>query len=304
MKKIYFVLGLLLLSSYVYSQSVLPFNDSFSYPNGDLNGKGNWTVQSANATDKILVENGVVKFDGIGEDLKTVLTKTTSGTLYAALDLKVTNVTAATNIDGGYIAGFAQNDTTFGGTLWLKKETDTTFRIGIEVRTAAGASTSWSNVVFNINTVYNIVVAYKFNTGSTSDDIALLYVNGGLLITDNHVGTDLTEINAFFLRQDSVSETPFVEIDNLKVSTTAADVLGVSDSVAVKDDFVLNTLVGDAIRFGAKSEVKIHNLNGQLVKSATVDKGSMLNVSNLKKGIYIVSGNVNGTAISQKITKN
>ncbi|MGZ5264409.1 MAG: T9SS type A sorting domain-containing protein [Kaistella sp.] len=40
------------------------------------------------------------------------------------------------------------------------------------------------------------------------------------------------------------------------------------------------------------------------MKTAAVEKGSTLNVSSLPKGIYIVTGNVGGQVVSQKITKN
>ena len=39
-----------------------------------------------------------------------------------------------------------------------------------------------------------------------------------------------------------------------------------------------------------------------LVKSASVEKNTSLNVSSLK-GIYVVTGEVNGQSVSQKIVK-
>ena len=44
-------------------------------------------------------------------------------------------------------------------------------------------------------------------------------------------------------------------------------------------------------------------MNGQVVKTANVTENSRLNVSELPKGIYIVSGTVNGQAVSQKVMK-
>ena len=68
----------------------------------------------------------------------------------------------------------------------------------------------------------------------------------------------------------------------------------------IKNTFVKN---GD-ISFGADvKDVKIYTLNGQLVKTASVKEGSALNVAELAKGNYIVTGTVNNQAVSQKILK-
>ena len=67
--------------------------------------------------------------------------------------------------------------------------------------------------------------------------------------------------------------------------------------------FVKNTVVSNEILFGAKADVKIYNINGQLVKSANVNDGTRLDVSSFAKGIYIVTGEVEGQKVSQKIIK-
>ncbi|MDF2552719.1 MAG: C-terminal target protein [Chryseobacterium sp.] len=305
MKKIFTVLGVVAVAAFANAQATLPYNETFTYPNGDLNGQGNWAVQSANATDKILVQSGVVKFDGAGEDLKQAITPVTSGSVFYSMDLKITNVTAATLADGGYFAGFGQDNTTFGGTIWTKKITDTTYKLGIEVRTAVGATTTWTTADYNINQTYQITVGYNFNPG-TSDDTVNLWVNN-LLATpiDTHTGTDLTSASTFFLRQDSVTETPFIEIDNLVVTTTSPIVLAVSDLNKIKSSFVKNTFVkNEEITFGADvKDVKIYTLTGQVVKTASVKDGAALNVAELAKGNYIVTGTVNNQPVSQKILK-
>ncbi|WP_050377341.1 MULTISPECIES: T9SS type A sorting domain-containing protein [Chryseobacterium] len=305
MRKIFTVLGVVAVVGMANAQATLPYNETFTYPDGDLNGQGNWAVQSANATDKILVQSGVVKFDGAGEDLKQAITPVTSGSVFYSMNLKITNVTAATLADGGYFAGFGQDNTTFGGTIWTKKITDTTYKLGIEVRTAAGATTTWTTADYNINQTYQITVGYNFNSG-TSDDTVNLWVNN-LLATpiDTHTGTDLTSASTFFLRQDSATETPFIEIDNLVVTTTSPVVLAISDLNKTKSNFVKNTFVQDEeITFGSDvKDIKIYTLTGQVVKTASVKEGSSLNVAELVKGNYIVTGTVNNQPVSQKILK-
>lgn len=62
-------------------------------------------------------------------------------------------------------------------------------------------------------------------------------------------------------------------------------------------------MVKDVVTFGAKAQVKIVNMNGQVIKSASVDNGTSLDVSSLSKGVYIIKGEVNGETVSQKIIK-
>ncbi|CAD7810133.1 hypothetical protein CHRY9390_02127 [Chryseobacterium aquaeductus] len=74
---------------------------------------------------------------------------------------------------------------------------------------------------------------------------------------------------------------------------------------SVKSQFIKNSFVkNEEITFGADvKEVKIYSLSGQLVKTASVKGGSTLNIAELQKGNYIVTGTVNNQLVSQKITK-
>lgn len=68
----------------------------------------------------------------------------------------------------------------------------------------------------------------------------------------------------------------------------------------VKNTFVKN----EEIAFGAQvKDVKIYNMFGQVVKTASVKENEVLNVSDLAKGNYIVTGTVNNEPVSQKILK-
>ena len=97
-----------------------------------------------------------------------------------------------------------------------------------------------------------------------------------------------------------------------KSSSTAYDAfslvdkatLGVGDVVKTKYTLIANTIANDVLKFGADSKnVQIINANGQVVKTANVNNGSNLNVSSLAKGVYVVTGEVNGQQVSQKFVK-
>lgn len=79
--------------------------------------------------------------------------------------------------------------------------------------------------------------------------------------------------------------------------------MAVVDASKAKANLVKNTIVSNEIIFGASAKVSVNNMAGQVVKTAEVSENSKLDVSSLAKGSYIVSGVVNGQAVSQKIIK-
>lgn len=89
-------------------------------------------------------------------------------------------------------------------------------------------------------------------------------------------------------------------LDNFSWTTP---VLAVGNASASKATLVKNTVVENNLIFGAKADAKIINANGQVVKSVAADAGTSVDVSSLAKGMYIVTGTVNGQAVSQKIIK-
>lgn len=91
-------------------------------------------------------------------------------------------------------------------------------------------------------------------------------------------------------------------IDNVKVITDPV-VLAVGDVNATKANLVKNTVVASNIIFAAKAKVQVINANGQVVKTASVDENTSLEVSGLPKGMYLVTGTINGQPVSQKIIK-
>lgn len=87
---------------------------------------------------------------------------------------------------------------------------------------------------------------------------------------------------------------------------TTSSTLAVADIKNAKSgNFVKNTFVkSDEITFGADvKDVKVYNMFGQVVKSASVKENGTVNVAELSKGNYIVTGTVNNEPVSQKILK-
>ncbi|MDR2237716.1 MAG: T9SS type A sorting domain-containing protein [Chryseobacterium sp.] len=92
-------------------------------------------------------------------------------------------------------------------------------------------------------------------------------------------------------------------LDDVIVTTGTLAVSDVKNTKTV--NFVKNTFVkNDRITFGADvKEVKIYNMFGQVVKTASVKNNEILSVAELGKGNYIVTGMVNNEPVSQKILK-
>ncbi len=79
--------------------------------------------------------------------------------------------------------------------------------------------------------------------------------------------------------------------------------MAVNDAAKGKANLVKNTIVSNELIFGAASKVSVYNAAGQVVKTAEVAENARLDVSALPKGNYVVTGLVNGQAVSQKIIK-
>ena len=162
----------------------------------------------------------------------------------------------------------------------------------------ANTTTNWSANTYDLNTVQYLTMSYDF-------------VNNKLYLIENEQATTPTitvvptnaipSIGSFVLRQDNAGITPTILLDELKINTVAS--LGTSDVAKSKINLVKNTVVKDVLNFGAKANVQFVNMNGQVVKSVSVENGTSLDVSSLPKGVYVVTGEVNGQSVSQKIVK-
>lgn len=93
----------------------------------------------------------------------------------------------------------------------------------------------------------------------------------------------------------------------ISLPTPQSGVLSITDlsNNTARSGFIKNSFVkNEEITFGADvKDVKIYSLSGQLVKTASVKEGSSINVAELQKGNYIVTGTVNNQPVSQKILK-
>lgn len=134
-------------------------------------------------------------------------------------------------------------------------------------------------------------------------------VDGGAFQTATLSGTTYTitgisaESSLVFKNAHSGGSTNIqLRIPSFTVTYDAAS-LSVTDINSSSKSLVKNTQVENSLIFAAKANVKVYNVNGQMVKSAAVNENTSLDVSSLPRGMYIVTGEVDGKAVSQKVLK-
>ncbi|WP_396174583.1 T9SS type A sorting domain-containing protein [Flavobacterium sp.] len=328
MKKLYF-LTFLSLCSMGYSQVTLPHYDGLDYATGSaLQTQTGWTALntgddlaivagSLNYTALQVSTGNKLAFGGAGIDAGKDFTSQTTNTVYFSILLNVTDLTATTSTTGGYIAGFVQGtSSSFGGTLWLNKVSESTFNIGVNPRTTA-ANTVYSTGPYNTNTTYLVVISYTFNDG-TANDIVKLWINPSSLgateptasATATNAGTDLTSVGRLLIRQGSATDTPNVELDEFRIGTTWAEVTP-QNSANVNENAIAglkiypnpnsgSTLYVTSDLIGDKSVVVFDVLGKQILKVANAtDNG--INIGNLKAGIYMVKVSQDGKSATRKL---
>lgn len=155
----------------------------------------------------------------------------------------------------------------------------------------------------------------KAFTGTSVRQLEIL-VDGTSVVTGPTFGTAAGEDTTVYSLSTNINKTSSVtvRIKNVGTGTTnkqtvidnvswTVATLAVNDINKAKKSLVKATSVTNELVFAAKSDVKVFNTNGQIVKSASVNENTSLNVNDLPKGMYIVSGTVDGEAVSQKVIK-
>lgn len=306
--------------------NALPYYEGFGYTVGNsLGAEQMWT--NTNTGDDILATSGSLSytglttngnsviFDGAGFDCFSPITPTSAGTVYYSFLMNVSTMAGVSDANGGYLAGFGESTTNLGATLWTKKIDDTSYNLGIEVRTANAANTTFDTNVYQTGQTYFVVVGYALNAATTSDDIVSLWVNPvvgspepSATITDTHAATDLNNVSYFFLRQDSTTETPAVQIDELRIGSAWADVVpataGLTDNNINGLTMYPNPLKGNTLFLtstaNAAMSVQIFDLLGKEVLKSDVINNTV-NVSKLNSGVYVVKITEEGKTATRKL---
>jgi len=189
----------------------------------------------------------------------------------------------------------------FYGRLFIKKGSGAGYVLGISNSTSTAV---YSTVELPVATDVSVKVAFSV---SGSNSTSTLTINNGTPITSTSAVAP-TVLKSVAIRQagSATAGTGNVSIDNLVVTTYPSSVLATTDVIKSKNIFLKNTMVDNTLSFQTKGNatVRVYNTNGQLVKSATISaQNANVNVANLPKGNYVVTAELNGETVSQKILK-
>jgi hypothetical protein len=251
-KFFWFISIFVLLSATLPAQVPLPHYDGFNYTVGqNLGAQTSW--QSLNTGDSLLVSAGSltytgfaastgnkIAYDGAGVDAAKKFDSLTTGTAYYSYLLNVSSV-GTLSATGGYFTTFYQSltSTTGGACVWTRLD-GAAYDIGISVR--INTPVTWSTVK-SLGTTYLIVASYNFVAGDTND-VCNIWINPNSstfgaatapaeTMTSKNTVTDLTGVARVQIRQDGTTTTPFIELDELRIGKTWADVTPKAGSTSV-----------------------------------------------------------------------
>ena len=322
------------LTRTLYSPTCVPFPivDTFDYTaDTDLTASANWQTSSS-STDKVKVVTGtignpfspeqfpnptgnMVSFDGSGADPYIEFNQQNSGIVYASFIFTATDVSGLTNTDGGYFAVLTQASGSYRGRLWLRQDTtdNTKYNIGVS---ATFNGTVYHTTMHTPGEEVFIVMGYDFATNEVKvwidpDPASFSGTIPTETIKVTAAGDDIpSDLGRFLLRQDSSSETPEINFDELRISTSWADVTPKGSTASVGENPIDGFAAypnpvknGRLTITSATSDVKnvsIYNVLGRKVFTEIISGTSkQLNISSIKSGIYILKV-VEGTKSSTK----
>lgn len=249
----------------------------------------------------------MVSLSGGGSDPYIGFDEQTTGVVYASFMFHVADMTGVTDPDGGYFAVLAENGS-FRGRVWVKDVTaggtNEGLQFNVGISTSSGSSGTYHNgFTANIAEPVFVVIGYDLD----NDELKLWVVPDPTTFGTNTPPaanvtlTDATAggINRFILRQDSATETPDMDFDELRVATSWSEVAPKPATASVGD----NTIAGFAAypnpvenkRFTittnsiSEKKVRIYNVLGREVFTTSfTSNNKTIDIPSLSSGVYIL----------------
>ena len=300
--------------------NALPYEEKFPYTVGNaLTASQTWA--NANSGDTILAVAGNLSYTGITSTGNSVSFSGTGAEAH-------TPVTATTSAEGGLYARFLVNVTDFGlvvtdgnqdyfavltdgaasnvkARLFVKK-TGTQYQLGLA--SAGTTTTNYSATLFNIGDTVCVVLGYDFASNALSawfnPTLASFTSATPADLTDTPT-TAITTLGGFLLRQGSNTTTPTITVDELKITTTIAGLLGVSQNNNIAGLKMYPNPVSNGTLFietaaNAEKKVTVFDVLGKQVLNTTTSENA-INVASLHSGVYIVNITEEGKTASRKL---
>ena len=335
MKKI-LTLVVLLMTTISFGQQNLPVYDGFNYTVGStIQSVSVWTGTTATPDDAYITTSSL-NYNGLpnstgnsitisenGFDPQLVITSQTNvgSTIYAGFILKINSILPTiTDLTGTHFAGLGASSTSFTSTLWFRKvlpvspATDITkFNLGINRGTTVG-DTQWITTEFNVNDTIYIVLGYTIDTTNSTSKI---WINPTTLSTEptttlvTNTGTNRTNIDRFYIRQETATKTPSITIDELRIALSWNDVNTNTNVLSTNQNQIsglqvypnpTKNILNITTDLNSTKNVEIYDMIGK--KVLVENTQSQLNVSSLVTGMYIVKITEDGKTSTKRIVIN
>jgi len=309
----------------------LPFSDAFYYTVGaNLSDDSGWT--DINSGDNIVVASesldytglaastgNSITFDEAGKEAYTEFADITSGSVYASFLFRVTAFQTSTSpdlTDGGYFAALAGGTTSYDARLWVRPNPDTDgtlFDIGFGHESS---SPTFTSETYDFGVVIFVVMSYDIDNGQTNVWInpdPSTFGNTPPTATINTTDSNAaSKINLFILRQDSNKETPFLQIDELRIDSSWASVTPASGTASTSNNTINgfnvypNPVKGNSLTVTTSStEVKTVNIFNVLGRKVFSQRFSSMNktmdISGISSGVYIMKVSEGNNIATKKL---
>lgn len=354
-KIVLFSCFILFIINGTYGQKTLPVYDGINYTAGALAyDNTNWwclnvvPVNDVTVTSGSLIYLGLLEsagnklsFNGGGDEIVIFFGNQAADTkVYYSFILQVTDLTGLDVGSATDLAGFSNAPNTssaWGCSLIIQKDASdpTRFNLGHGTRSSLPV---WNMVggvpvKYSINTPVFIVSEYEIigaYVAGTPNDKSSMWINPDQSTFENSVPpaatitgdltgsgiNDINPLNRFYLKQDVVTSTPFVDIDEIRIGLTWASVTPKQISTGTKE--VLNDLVSASVYPNPANDLlkvevgtsgitslEIYSLTGSRLLTKKIDQGTNnIDISMLPKGAYLVSFKGIGDNYIRKFIKN
>jgi hypothetical protein len=337
-----------------YGQKALPVYDGINYSAGTLAYDDiNWWCLNVVPVNDVTVASGSLVYPGLLESAGNKLSFNGGGDEIAiffgnqAADTKVfysfifqvTDLTGLTAGSATDVAGFSNAPNTssaWGCSLIIQKDASdpTKFNLGHGTRSSLPV---WNlvggvPVKYPVNTPIFIVSEYDIigtYVSGTPDDKSSMWINPDASTFENSIPpvatitgdltgsgiNDINPLNRFYLKQDAVTSTPFVDIDEIRTGLTWASVTPKQITTGTKELLndkttasVYPNPVNDLLKVDIKNadikSIEIYNISGIRLITKKVGQGANnIDISGFPQGMYTVIFKGSGVTVNRKFIK-
>ena len=338
-----------------FGQKTLPVYDGINYTVGNLvyDNTNLWCLNTSPVSD-VTVTSGSLSYSGLLESTADKISISGDGDefviwfgdrpadtkVFYSFIFQITNMAGISSGTPAHLAGFTNTYNTigsFGCSIFVQKDAidPMKFNIGHVARSSqvpVWNLLSGTPVQYSINTPILVVGCYEiigtFLDG-TPNDKSSFWINPlsstfentlppTATITSNLSGgsaNDINPVTSFYIRQDAISNTPSLDMDEIRVGLTWASVTPKSISTGTNDIYSEKTRadiypnpVKDILKIDNKNtgitSIEVYNPAGIRILTKKVDQGiTNVDVRSLPQGIYIVSFKGMGGTYNRKFIK-